>query len=98
MMLQSRADAFVILPGGSGTLDELADTLELRQLNLLRKPIIILNQDGYYDSLLAFYNRAVEEKFSRADLCQKFQVAGDLKEVFALLEQIKVPVRVTSAR
>jgi len=98
MLLQSRSDAFVILPGGSGTLDELADTLELRHLNLLKKPIIILNQDGYYDSLLAFYDRAVEEKFSRDDLRQKFRVARTLDEVFALLEQIKLPVRVTSTR
>jgi uncharacterized protein (TIGR00730 family) len=91
MLLQVRSDAFVVLPGGLGTLDELADTLELRQLNLLRKPVIILNQDGYYDPLLAFLDRAITEKFSRDEVRQKIQVARTVEEVFALLERLPDP-------
>ena len=88
LLLQARADAFVVLPGGSGTLDELADTLELDQLNLLGKPLIILNQDGYYDGLLAFLDRAISEKFSRDDLRQKIQVVRTLDEALGMLERL----------
>jgi uncharacterized protein (TIGR00730 family) len=91
--LQARADAFVILPGGSGTLDELADTLELRQLDLLKKPVILLNQDGYYDGLLAFVDRAIAEKFSRENLRQNLSVVRTVDELFALLEQWETPRR-----
>ena len=90
MLLQVRSDAFVILPGGLGTLDELADTLDLRQLNQHSKPIILLNQDGYYDALLAFLDHSISEKFSREAVRQQFLVARNLEEVLELLEQTAV--------
>jgi len=90
MLLQVRSDAFVILPGGLGTLDELADTLDLRQLNQHSNPIILLNQDGYYDALLAFLDHSISEKFSREAVRQQFLVARNLEEVLELLEQTAV--------
>lgn len=57
------ADALVALPGGIGTLDELSEILVLKQLGLLTQPIVILNTDGYYDSLLAVLDHMVEEQF-----------------------------------
>jgi uncharacterized protein (TIGR00730 family) len=88
LLLQVRSDVFVILPGGIGTLDELADTLDLRNLNQHRKPIILLNQDGYFDALLAFVDHTVSEKFSKGESRQHLLVTKTVEEVLALLERI----------
>ena len=84
-LFQQRADAFVVLPGGSGTLDELADTLEAGQLKLIAKPVVIFNQDGYYDELLAFFERSIREKFARDGLRSGYAVAKSTDEVFVQL-------------
>jgi hypothetical protein len=57
------SDALVALPGGCGTFEELLEAITLKRLGLFLKPIVIFNQDGYYDPLLAMLDRAVEEKF-----------------------------------
>jgi uncharacterized protein (TIGR00730 family) len=59
------SDGFVALPGGYGTLDELFEILTWAQLGIHRKPIALLNVSGFYDPLLAWINRAVEEGFVR---------------------------------
>lgn len=60
------SDAFVTLPGGIGTMDELFEAWTWTQLGLQRKPSAILNAGGYYDSLLAFLDQAVDAGFLRA--------------------------------
>jgi uncharacterized protein (TIGR00730 family) len=62
-MMAELADAFVALPGGIGTLEELVEMLTWAQLGLHAKPIGIVNVDGYYDNLLAFLDHAVGEGF-----------------------------------
>lgn len=57
------ADAFVALPGGYGTLEELLEVITWAQLGIHDKPVGLLNVDGYYDSLLAFIDKAVDEGF-----------------------------------
>jgi uncharacterized protein (TIGR00730 family) len=61
------ADAFVALPGGLGTLDELFEIHTWAQLGMHSKPIGILNVDGYFDGLMSFLEHAVSERFVRAD-------------------------------
>ena len=58
-----RSDAFIVLPGGVGSLDELAEVMCSNQLGIINKPIGILNTNGYYDHLLAWMKKAVEEGF-----------------------------------
>ena len=58
-----RSDAFIVLPGGVGSLDELAEIMANNQLGLINKPVGILNTEGYYDHLLAWMKKAVEEDF-----------------------------------
>lgn len=57
------ADAIVTLPGGSGTFEELFDALTAKRLGLFPKPIIILNQGGFYDPLFTLLGRSVDERF-----------------------------------
>ena len=58
-----RSDAFIVLPGGVGSLDELAEIMANNQLGLINKPVGLLNTDGYYDHLLSWMKKAVEEGF-----------------------------------
>jgi uncharacterized protein (TIGR00730 family) len=61
------ADGFVALPGGLGTLEELAEVLTWSQIGLHHKPVGLLNTTGYYVHLLAFLDHAVAERFLRPD-------------------------------
>ncbi|KAF8427439.1 hypothetical protein EV426DRAFT_590007 [Tirmania nivea] len=59
-MMARHADAFVALPGGFGTLDELFEIVTWNQLGIHDKPIVLLNIDGYYDGLMQWINKAIE--------------------------------------
>jgi uncharacterized protein (TIGR00730 family) len=79
-----RADAFATLPGGIGTLDETFEILTWFQLGIHGKPIGVLNTNGYYDPLLAFLDRSVEEGFL-GETRNELRVEG---EVEALLDRL----------
>ncbi|MCA0273647.1 MAG: TIGR00730 family Rossman fold protein [Proteobacteria bacterium] len=72
------SDAFVVLPGGGGSLDEFFEILTWRQLGLHEKPIIFLNTEGYWDPVLAMIDRIVSEGFAEAMLAGYFTVASDV--------------------
>lgn len=80
------ADAFIALPGGMGTLDELFETLTLSQLGYQPKPIGILNIDGYYDPLLGMIEHAIEHGFVRPQHRGIFAVA---EEAAVLLRELR---------
>ena len=80
------SDAFVALPGGLGTLEELAEVLSWAQLGLHAKPVALLDPSGYFDPLLAFFERAVAEGFLAAAHRELLTVARDLDELLARLE------------
>lgn len=62
-LMAENADAFLALPGGFGTLDELCEIITWQQLGLHKKPIYIANVDGYFNSLLKFIDQAVRAGF-----------------------------------
>src|SRR3569833_3932608 len=61
------ADAFLMLPGGYGTLDEMMEIVTWKQLRMHAKPCILINTSGYWDGLLEFLDRAVEAGFLKAE-------------------------------
>ncbi|MDD4142814.1 MAG: TIGR00730 family Rossman fold protein [Bacteroidales bacterium] len=63
----SNADAFIAMPGGFGTLDEITDVLTLTQLNVINKPIALLNVNGYYDAFLKQLDKCADEGFLRTE-------------------------------
>ena len=65
LLMGDLADAFLALPGGIGTMDELFEAWTWTQLNLHDKPCALLNQGGYYDALIRFLDHSVEEGFLR---------------------------------
>jgi len=66
-MMAERADAFVAMPGGAGTLEEIFESWTWAQLGMHKKPCGLLNVAGYYDALAAFLDHSVEERFMRAE-------------------------------
>jgi uncharacterized protein (TIGR00730 family) len=88
-IMAERAHAFLTLPGGIGTLEEMTEIMSERYLNLTQKPLVLLNQDGFYDDLLRFFERMVEEKFKSHGLAELLAVAPTVAEVWPLLNQPK---------
>lgn len=84
--MDARADAFVALPGGYGTLEELLEVLTLRQLRLHDRPIVLLNTDGYYDPFLAMVRGMVDQGFVPAGDGRLFRVAAAPEEALDLVE------------
>jgi uncharacterized protein (TIGR00730 family) len=87
--MEERADGFVTLPGGIGTLEEFTEMLTLRYLNLVHKPMILVNQDGFYDDLLRFFERVTREHFKSTGLHDLFTAVNTVDEVWPHLEQPK---------
>lgn len=86
LLMETRADAFVTLPGGWGTLEEIMEILTLRQLEVVKKPCVFLNQDGFYDPLLQLFERMLADKFFKPSNLELFRVARTVPEVFTQIE------------
>lgn len=74
-IMEEKSDAFIITPGGVGTFDEFFEILTLKQLGLHSKPIAVFNVNGYFDSLKALFETAVNSKFMdnrTTELCPFF--------------------------
>ncbi|CAL4914363.1 unnamed protein product [Urochloa decumbens] len=82
-----QSDAFIALPGGYGTLEELLEVITWHQLGIHRKPVGLLNVDGYYDFLLAFIDQAVEEGFISPSARGIIVQAPTAQELMAKLEE-----------
>ena len=80
------ADAFLVLPGGFGTLDEAMEILTWKQIGLHDSPVLFLNAEGFWDSVLDAFNALVREGFARAEDLSLFQVVptvGHLEKALA---------------
>src|SRR4051812_1624731 len=86
LLMETRADAFVALPGGWGTLEEILEILTLRQLEVVKKPCVFLNQDGFYDNLLRLFDHMRDERFFKPSNMELFRVAGTVSKIFEQLE------------
>ena len=85
---RDRCDAVLVLPGGLGTMEELFETITQKQLGQFAKPIIILNQDGYYDYLEAWLRHCHEERFLRYKGDEAlWTIITSLDELFPLLNK-----------
>jgi uncharacterized protein (TIGR00730 family) len=92
------ADAFLILPGGYGTLDEMMEIITWKQLRLHAKPCIVINTAGYWDGLLEFLDRAVEAGFLKAENRGLLQVAGSADEAVGMLVEPESYLRFARSR
>lgn len=90
-MMAERADAFIAMPGGIGTLEELYEVWTWRQLGYHDQPIGLLNVEGYYDDLLRFMDRTVREGFLSDSQRNNLQVGGDPEALLLALASMAAP-------
>jgi len=76
-----RSDAFVALPGGIGTLEELVEQLTWSQLGRHTKPIVVANIDGFWEPLLGLFEHMRQQAFIRSELEVRFHVVSTAKEI-----------------
>lgn len=84
--MEARSEAFIALPGGFGTLEEILEILVLRQLWYHRKPVVFLNINGIYDGLIAFFERLIAEGFVHSGHRNLYYVAATPDEAVEYLE------------
>ncbi|XP_028111244.1 cytokinin riboside 5'-monophosphate phosphoribohydrolase LOG8-like isoform X2 [Camellia sinensis] len=81
------SDAFIALPGGYGTMEELLEMITWSQLGIHKKPVGLLNVDGYYNSLLALFDNGVEEGFIKPSARHIVLSAPTAKDLLVKMEQ-----------
>jgi uncharacterized protein (TIGR00730 family) len=86
-LMASRADAFIALPGGYGTMDEFIEIVTWAQLRIHSKPCVLVNVDGYYDSLLQFFDQAVVNGLIKPHNRGLIQVAKSADEALEIIER-----------
>ena len=79
-IMESRADGFIGLPGGFGTLEELLEIITLKQLGFHEKPIVILNINGFFDNLLRQFETGFTENFVDDSCRELYYVAEDVED------------------
>lgn len=83
----TRGDAFVILPGGFGTLEELTEVLALKILKYQDRPIVILNCHGFYDPLVDLFDHFIEQNFAKPKHRELYDVVTDVDQALAVLDE-----------
>ncbi|KAL6450605.1 hypothetical protein SBY92_000851 [Candida maltosa Xu316] len=89
--MHTQANAFVALPGGIGSIDELAEITTWCQLNVHAKPIVVYNVDGYYDNFLKMIQGFVDEGFLSEKNGKIIKVGNTVEEVLQIIENYEVP-------
>lgn len=81
-----RADGFVILPGGLGTLEECFEVIAWKQLKLHSKPIVVLNIEDYWQNLAALVEDIVDAGFAHSKVTDLFTIVDNVRDIFTVLE------------
>lgn len=90
-MMADRANAFIALPGGLGTFEEILEIATWGQLNQHQKPMILYNVNGFYEALIAQLDHAVEEGFLPPQHRAKLIVCQSLEEIYTAIKNLNVP-------
>lgn len=90
-IMYQESDAFVVLPGGFGTVEEFMEVLTLKQLDYHDHPIVILNVEGFFDTLLSFFEELREGRFARAPVTNLVSVVATVEEALDRIEMVTSP-------
>ena len=88
-MMAELSDAFIAMPGGFGTFEEMMETITWGQLGIHRKPVGLLNVASYYDPLIAMIDRAIEEGFILPRYRNLFVASSGVDELFDLMRKFQ---------
>jgi len=90
-VMEERADAFITLPGGFGTLEEVLEIITLKQLQYHNKAIVFLNVCGFFDSLLALFARIFAENFAKPEFERLYHIAADPADALSYIRGYRPP-------
>ncbi len=85
-LLASNVDAVIVLPGGTGTLEEVSEVLSNKKLGLFTKPIIIVNTNEFYTPLIDMLTKMIDEQFMRKEHSKLFTVINDIEEIIPAIK------------
>ena len=90
-MMMERAEGFIVMPGGAGTMEEFFEVFTWSQIGLVSHPIAILNVNGYYDHLLALLNQMTTEKFLQPQFSSALIVESDVETLLEKMRTFEKP-------
>lgn len=83
----TNSDAAIVLPGGAGTLDEFFEVLTWAQIGLHRKPILLVDTNGFWQPLMALIDHVIEQGFAESSLRDLFTIAADMPALGCALDR-----------
>jgi len=92
-LMDELSDGAIVLPGGFGTMDEMFELLTWGQLGLHKKPIGILNTDGFYDDLITCLDNMVSKNLLRQSNRDMLLVSQEIKTLFSMMETYEAPMK-----
>ncbi len=84
--MRDKSDAFIALPGGFGTLEEILEVITLRQLDYLQKPIVFININGYFDDLFKQFEKSFIESFAKESYRKIYKIVESPEEAIVYIE------------
>ena len=88
-IMEEKADAFIVAPGGIGTFEEFFEVLTLKQLGRHEKAIVIINTNGYYDKMIELLDHTKDKHFMTDKCLELFKVVETAQEAFSYIESYK---------
>ena len=85
-LLDQKSEAVIALAGGFGTLEEVSEMIVQKQLGYNKKPIVLLNTNGFYDNLIKFFENIIEEKFANTESRDLYYVAATPREAVEFIK------------
>jgi uncharacterized protein (TIGR00730 family) len=89
--MASLSDAFIAMPGGFGTLEEILEIITLKQLQVHSKAVVFLNTNGFYDKLMEFFEVFYQNYFAKTDYRNYYYLAKTPHEAIAYIESYQAP-------
>jgi uncharacterized protein (TIGR00730 family) len=84
--MEKHADAFIAMPGGFGTFEEIFEILVAKQLSYHNKPVIFMNFDGYYDNMFKMFDTVYQNSFAKEETKTLYFIANTLEEMFDYIQ------------
>jgi len=90
-IMDERSDAFIVLPGGVGTLEEAMEIFSLIQLRQTLKPLVFINTEGFYDGIIRHFEKLVDLKFAKEETLKMYALVESPEEAMEFIENFRPP-------
>lgn len=90
-VMDERSDAFIVLPGGVGTLEEAMEIFSLIQLKQTTKPLVFINTSGFYEGIVRHFERLVDLKFAKKETLKMYAMVDTPAEAMEFIENFRPP-------